>query len=812
MKAPANLIDRLLPINVAIVSILGITMLGMGQRDLKLVVAGIVAVVVSLIVTDLNGWVFLNRMLANVAAVVAVAFSLRDFMKFDPATQLLAIANLLIYLQIVLLFQKKLLRVYWQILVLSLLQVVVGTALNMGVGFGAMMAVFLFFMLTAMMLLHIRRQALRYGTMPRGQSALSELTDIDEFSSRETRTSPIHVSPSTSATLVQKLAQTGILRHSLSGSFYTVILAALLFYALPRTDENVWAPVATADPSVGFTSTVSLHSLGSILANEELVMRVAFRNENDREKPFQVNGEPLFRGTVLNHYVRGEWGHKSRGPLTRTRTLNLPAKDPRLEAALQQITIEPLAEPVVFGVYPLHRLNERQRLPGLRWDAKRVQLTRTEDVQDQRLAYETLTTGFRKGAQRAVIPEGNLRTGDRAQHLQLPYTEWESAQNFGVEAMLTRRENIDPLDDLPELAATAARQIAAAGIVRGDPEFKVKAARALERYLKYSSRFTYTLAHVPRDPNIDPIEDFIKNNPSGHCEYFASALALMLRTQGIPTRMAVGFKGGEYNQVGAFYQVRQMHAHAWVEAYLDPAEIPEGERPREGEAQHGWLVLDPTPREDDADALAETGFLAALSDFGEYLQHWWTTYVIGLNADRQRELYQPLSDIADAAEGLSEESGPRRWVGAVAAWLRSDALTLRGAAIVGYLALLILVFGRLAARLGSQFRWPVFARRAKRRAKATERVDFYERLERLLARHGFRRQQTQTPLEFALATGAELVAEAELRPAATLPRRIVETYYRVRFGRRALDNRERSFVEQQLDELDAALVRLQRRG
>ncbi|WP_410960645.1 hypothetical protein, partial [Salmonella sp. SAL4357] len=80
----------------------------------------------------------------------------------------------------------------------------------------------------------------------------------------------------------------------------------------------------------------------------------------------------------------------------------------------------------------------------------------------------------------------------------------------------------------------------------------------------------------------------------------------------------------------------------------------------------------------------------------------------------------------------------------------------------------------------SRFRWPVFAKRANRRAKAAERVDFYERLERLLARHGFRRQQTQTPLEFALATGAELVAEVELRPAATLPRRIVEMYYRVR--------------------------------
>ncbi len=409
------------------------------------------------------------------------------------------------------------------------------------------------------------------------------------------------------------------------------------------------------------------------------------------------------------------------------------------------------------------------------------------------------TTGFRHGKQCAVVPEVELRPNDRSQHLQLP------------NRLQGENANVDPLDDLPELAATAARQIAAAGINSADPQFKVKAARALERYL-HSPRFVYTLAHVPRDPAIDPIEDFIKNNPQGHCEYFASALALMLRTQGIPARIAVGFKGGEYNHVGGFFLVRQMHAHAWVEAYLDPGDIPPGDGPRGGEATSGWLTLDPTPREDDGGVREESGILAALSDVGEYLQHWWTTYVIGLNADRQRELYQPLTDITEAANELSDQGGPRRWMAAAVAWLKSDAFTLRGAAIVAYLALLTLVFARLAARPLSRLRWPVFTRKAKRRLNNGERVDFYDRLERLLARHGFRRQLTQTPLEFALTTGAELVAVAELRPAATLPRRIVEAYYRVRYGRHPLDSHELGFVEQHLAELDAALGRLKNRG
>ena len=52
----------------------------------------------------------------------------------------------------------------------------------------------------------------------------------------------------------------------------------------------------------------------------------------------------------------------------------------------------------------------------------------------------------------------------------------------------------------------------------------------------------------------------------------------MLRSQGIPARMAIGFKGGEWNPLGMYYQVQQLHAHAWVEVYLNSEDIP----PRDG--------------------------------------------------------------------------------------------------------------------------------------------------------------------------------------------------------------------------------------
>src|SRR5688572_6145717 len=103
MKLTSTISDHMLPLAVAIVSALGVVMLGMGQRDLRLALVALIAIAASFILTDLKGWVRLNRMIANIAALTAVGVSIRDFMRFDADTQLLAIANLLIYLQIVLL-------------------------------------------------------------------------------------------------------------------------------------------------------------------------------------------------------------------------------------------------------------------------------------------------------------------------------------------------------------------------------------------------------------------------------------------------------------------------------------------------------------------------------------------------------------------------------------------------------------------------------------------------------------------------------------------------------------------------------------
>src|SRR5688500_10206819 len=136
-------IDRALQLNTSALAIMGAVFLGLGHESAVLPLALAVAAVMSATLTSILKWLRLNRIVANVVALAAVIWSLRNFLYITSEGQLLAIADMLVYLQIVLLFQDKTGRVYWQLIVLSLLQVVVAAALHLGPQFGVLLAVYM---------------------------------------------------------------------------------------------------------------------------------------------------------------------------------------------------------------------------------------------------------------------------------------------------------------------------------------------------------------------------------------------------------------------------------------------------------------------------------------------------------------------------------------------------------------------------------------------------------------------------------------------------------------------------------------------
>jgi hypothetical protein len=116
------------------------------------------------------------------------------------------------------------------------------------------------------------------------------------------------------------------------------------------------------------------------------------------------------------------------------------------------------------------------------------------------------------------------------------------------------------------------------------------------------------------------IENFLFNTKKGFCEHYASSMVIMLRGLGIPSRVVIGFYGGEQNEYGNYLIVRQSDAHAWVEALID----------------NEWKRFDPTP----AVILQRP---PAVSLFLDSLRLQWTRYVVGFSSDDQKEIVRTLA-------------------------------------------------------------------------------------------------------------------------------------------------------------------------
>ncbi|MGH7504417.1 MAG: transglutaminase-like domain-containing protein, partial [Longimicrobiales bacterium] len=175
--------------------------------------------------------------------------------------------------------------------------------------------------------------------------------------------------------------------------------------------------------------------------------------------------------------------------------------------------------------------------------------------------------------------------------------------------------------------------------------------RAIETWLR--TGFDYTL-ELPRTAREATLENFLFRRRAGHCEYFSTALAVMLRTLGIPARNVNGFLGGEWNGFGSYLTVTQNQAHSWVEVWFPAA---------------GWVAFDPTPAA-EGDAAAGAG--AGLSPFRFLLdgfEHRWNKWVLDYDLERQVELVRGM------AAAFSRDAAPNPAAGGAATGYRVLLIT-----------------------------------------------------------------------------------------------------------------------------------------
>jgi transglutaminase-like putative cysteine protease len=297
---------------------------------------------------------------------------------------------------------------------------------------------------------------------------------------------------------------------------------------------------------------------------------------------------------------------------------------------------------------------------------------------------------------------------------------------------------------IPELAA----QITASSSNNYDK------AAALDKYLQ--SHYGYTLK-LPDSPVADPLANFLFERKQGHCEYFASSMAVMLRTLRIPSRVVNGFRSDEFNDITGNYVVRAKNAHSWVEAYFPG---------------YGWITFDPTP---GGGVESPQGWGRAML-YLDAAASFWREWVVSYDSSHQSILGQ---SVVSGTRGSWERA--RMW--ARVRYARLMGLARRsqrgverspgrwlGSGIATVLLLLALANAPRIARF-VRLRWlQIHPERSPDQAA----IMWYERMSRYLARRGVRKTRNQTAQEFV-----RVIENGRLRSQVA---RFTDAYESARFG------------------------------
>jgi transglutaminase-like putative cysteine protease len=711
-----------------------------------LVVAG--AAVVALVTVDRDPKLGLSRPMANVLALGSISLIVLEY-AMDENQTLLALGHWLVYLQLIKMFLPKTIEDDWFLILLGLMQVLVGGVMSQSDSVG--IALFAW-ALTALWVLHLfslHRDARRVQQPP-GTTVTPALDLSEPYPG-----------------LIDARFVFAVLRVAA----LTLLLGGAIFLMMPRRVSmgNSARGQPISKHLTGFDDTVELGQLGEILENDTIVLSVEFfeggpEGQTTRIKPVD---EPLWRGVTLGTYKNRRWSRQSRRPASFPQPPLMKESDPK--TLIQQIRMEPTDGLVLFGIRPMVEVSApRGNDPEV--SAVDGTLSRSESRTGM-YEYSVVSTTDLNGPQ--------------------------IKESFPDEEMLEVYLSINP-----ELKAEL-RKISEPLVAAIDPKDWAARGRALEAYLRDSGTFAYTLQIDVIDPNIDPVLDFIRNRHQGHCEYFASALALMLRSIDIPTRMVNGFKGGDWNDLAGVMTVRQKHAHSWIEMLAPWDRKVRFPRPR-------WISLDPTPaNEREASVRSMGGFTGNFRQVNDFIRYLWVFYVVGYNAERQKRiLYEPAMRLYyEAQHGfkIMGDAGRQAW-----AWLTDfkaprEFFSVRGMLVSMAVLLTLSLLGMLARwafrRLRRWFRGEV-----KSDDQQAIGVAFYRRLAQLLSGLGLERPPAETPREFAHRAMVSLNARGgHFSEVADVPPLIVDAFYGVRFGQIDLSPHALLTLESRLDELELGL-------
>jgi protein-glutamine gamma-glutamyltransferase len=599
-----------------------------------------------------------------------------------------------------------------QVVVLALLHLIAGTVLGGGIAYGLCFLGFLVVAPGALVLSHLRREV--EGNYRQG--------------ARDRTGLPVDVPRILRSRRVigkQFLVFTCLL------SVPIFLFTAVLFVMFPRVGLSLLLlNHSRPERMIGFSDKVDLGGVGKLRSDPTIAMRV---------EPGDLSENPparlalYLRGTAFDQYDGRTWS-RSLAQRTPADTLGQSVKIRRFPDPLHDrklgIDLEPIDPPVLFlppdaiGLRLLGRGTPLLGPPtsvvaGPEGELKYV------SVEDRGLRYDVYLAGPNEP------PPKPMSDAEIKRYLTLP-------------------------PDLPPRVAQLAKTWA------GNAKTTYARAQAVESHLR--KEYQYDL-DSPSGAAKNPLDHFLFESRRGHCEFYSTAMAVLLRTLNIPTRNVTGFIGGTYNRFGHYYAVRQGDAHSWVEVYIDG---------------QGWTRFDPTPPADAAPQGEITGVLAFMRDFVEAMAQRWNRHVVGYDLKQQIGLFRTMQNRYSSfrtQSPLGHALGSPRRVGLI------------------LLALGLIAAGAFWLRRGRRGDGAAKKQETPAELTALRVVALYRSLEAALAQLGAARPPSVPPLAHALAL------EAMGHPAGAEARALTEIYLEARFGGVELGDEARRHFTHRVREL-----------
>ena len=632
--------------------------------------------------------------------LVYVAFYLADYFAFSRSF-LSSTIHLVLFVLVLRLFSARRDRDHYFLAVIAFLMVLAASVLTAETTFLLTFGIFLLIAVATVILMEMRRSV---------------------------------IDPSQASHVRDDRGEMQRFGFSLAGAtpIFVVLIFALacgIFFLLPRSSSGYWSAYSpTSEIATGFSDRVQLGRIGEIQQSSAVVMHIQI--DRDPHGLYDLK----WRGVTLNLFDGRSWSNPHeqhvvvRGldrqfDLAFRGSAQTNSQSHRYQAIQYRVLMEPVASSVFFLAPTALTLDGNYRFVTVDGGGAVFE----PDVEHPIGTYQATSNIAQPDAPELRSASADFPPDVLLKYLQLP--------------------RLDPR--IPRLA----EQIAASEANNYDK------AAAIERYLR--THFGYTL-QLPAVSPRDPLASFLFERKKGHCEYFASAMAVMLRTLHIPTRVVNGFRTGEFNDLTSQYVVRASNAHSWVEVYFP---------------QYGWITFDPTP---SAAVSTHDGWSRMLL-YIDAMSSFWREWIVNYDVVHQRNLSRQTT--RNALEWARHtQDWARRTYEAMLESMRhtqrifSDSPGEWGIGGIGAIILLV-----LAANTGKLWRFVRRHRVAGNPGKAPRAAAtiWYERAVAVLEKRGVKKSAEQTPREFAVS-----LPDPHLRESLN---RFTDHYERARFGESAKD-------------------------